>query len=71
LSPPTSTTTSEAYIASGGSDGDVKLWKPSGEWVCSCNHGAIVTALKTFRDDYGGYYLFIFIFKFIFKKKIL
>ena len=51
---PTDSTGGEAYIASGGGDGEVKLWRPNGEYVHSCSHGAFVTALKFFQDTYGG-----------------
>ena len=55
-SSPTDTTSggSEAYIASGGGDGEVKLWRPNGEFAHSCSHGAFVTALKFFQDTHGG-----------------
>lgn len=44
----------EAYIASGGGDGDVKLWKTNGEFVHTCTHTTFVTALRTFQDSMGG-----------------
>lgn len=46
----------EAYIASGGGDGEVKLWRTNGEFVQSWSNGAFVTALKFFQDTYGGEY---------------
>ena len=53
LIPPTSAG-GDAYIASGGGDGDVKLWKTNGEYVHSCSHGVFITALNTFQDSMGG-----------------
>jgi WD40 repeat protein len=47
---------SETYIASGGADGDLKLWKTNGEFVHSVSHGpqAFITAMRYFKDDNGG-----------------
>lgn len=43
-----------AYIASGGIDGEVKLWTINGENVGSWSHHQIVTTIKSFKDDLGG-----------------
>jgi WD40 repeat protein len=47
-------TVNENYIVSGGADCEVKLWKPTGEFVFSCNHSTCVTALSPFQDEMGG-----------------
>ncbi len=44
----------DSYVASGGGEGDVKIWKTNGEFVHSCSHSSFVTALKTFQDSLGG-----------------
>lgn len=44
----------ESYIASGGADGELKLWRTNGEFVHSISHGSFITAMKHFQDDYGG-----------------
>ena len=44
----------ESYVASGGADGDVRLWKTNGEFVHSCSHGTPVTSLRCFQDIFGG-----------------
>jgi WD40 repeat protein len=44
----------DAYIASGGGEGDVKLWKTNGEFVHSCSHRSFITALRVFQDIMGG-----------------
>lgn len=44
----------ETYIASGGLDGDVKLWRTNGEFAHSCNQGMSVTCLGVFQDTVGG-----------------
>ena len=41
-------------MASGGIDGEVKLWNTNGENVGSWSHMQIITALKSFKDDIGG-----------------
>ncbi len=51
---PAAAPSNEAYIASGGGEGDVKLWKTNGEFVHSCSHTSFVTALKTWQDSLGG-----------------
>ena len=43
-----------AYIASGGIDGEVKLWTINGENVGSWAHYQIITTIKAFKDDLGG-----------------
>jgi WD40 repeat protein len=45
---------SEQYIASGGVDGDLKLWRLNGEFVHSISHGTFITAMATFQDTLGG-----------------
>lgn len=47
-------TVGDSYIASGGIDGEVKLWTTNGENVGSWSHKSIVSALKVFKDDLGG-----------------
>jgi WD40 repeat protein len=46
----------EPYIASGGADGDLKLWRTNGEFVHCVSHGpqAFITAMKYYKDDHGG-----------------
>lgn len=45
----------EPFIATGSADKTVKLWKTSGGTLLhTCNHAAMVTALKAFRDNMGG-----------------
>jgi WD40 repeat protein len=44
----------EAFIASGGSEGAVKIWKASGSLVHTCSHTSMVTALRAFKDSNGG-----------------
>lgn len=44
----------EPYIASGGFDGEVKIWRTNGEFAHSCSHGAMVTCLSVFQDALGG-----------------
>ena len=45
----------EAMVASGGADGDVRLWTPQGTFLHSCGHGGVcVTALRCFQDNAGG-----------------
>ena len=49
----------EAFIASGGADGELKLWRPNGEFAHSVSHGppgspAFITKLKYFKDSFGG-----------------
>ena len=41
-------------MASGSIDGELKLWKPNGEFVYSCLNGAGITALRCFKDELGG-----------------
>lgn len=43
-----------SYIASGGAEGAVKLWKSDGSFVASTMHSSMVTALKAFNDQLGG-----------------
>jgi WD40 repeat protein len=43
-----------SYVASGSIDGELKLWRPNGEFVYSCNNGAGITALRCFQDELGG-----------------
>lgn len=45
---------SDAYIATGAGDGEVKLWKANGEFVHTVSHTSFVTALRTFQDTMGG-----------------
>ena len=45
---------SEAYIASGSLDCEVKLWKTNGEFVHSCSHPSSVTSMCYFQDTHGG-----------------
>ena len=47
-----------AYIASGGIDGEVKLWTINGENVGSWSHYQIITTIKAFKDDLGGEFSF-------------
>ena len=51
-----------AYIASGGIDGEVKLWTINGENVGSWSHHQIITTIKAFKDDLGGEYLLKFLY---------
>lgn len=44
----------ENFIVSGGTDCEVKLWKPNGEFVHSCSHSTCVTAICPFQDAIGG-----------------
>jgi WD40 repeat protein len=44
----------QAYVASGGADGAVKLWSTTGTPVHSCMHTSMVTTMKTFKDSNGG-----------------
>ena len=44
----------DSYVASGGADGDVRLWKTNGEFLHACSHGTPVTALRCFQDSFGG-----------------
>lgn len=48
----------DSYIASGGIDGEVKLWTVNGENVGSWSHKSIVSSLKVFKDDLGGWSVF-------------
>lgn len=48
-------TVGDSYIASGGIDGEVKLWTVNGENVGSWSHKSIVSSLKVFKDDLGGW----------------
>lgn len=48
----------DSYIASGGIDGEVKLWTVNGENVGSWSHKSIVSSLKVFKDDLGGWFVF-------------
>lgn len=59
--PPTSAG-AESYIASGGMDGEVKLWKTNGEAVYHVGHECEVTSVASFTPDNGGKYLEIFSF---------
>ena len=45
---------SEAFVASGGAEGAVKIWKTSGTLAHSCSHTSVVTALRAFKDSNGG-----------------
>jgi len=44
----------ETFIASGGFDGDVKLWHTNGAFAHSCHHSAMVSCLSGFQDTMGG-----------------
>lgn len=44
----------EAFIASSGFDGEVKLWHTNGAFAHSVNHSAMVTCLCSFQDNVGG-----------------
>jgi WD40 repeat protein len=51
-------TGAESFIASGSADKTVKLWKSTGGTLLhTCTHGAVVSALKAFRDSMGGKHL--------------
>ena len=55
LIPATPEAGSEAYIASGGGDGEVKLWRTNGEYVHTCSHGTcMITSLRCFQDTNSG-----------------
>jgi WD40 repeat protein len=43
----------EACIASGGIDGDVKVWKLNGEMLVSASHATAVTAICAFKDAHA------------------
>lgn len=50
----------EAYIASGGIDCEVKLWKAStGDFAGSASHPAMVTTMCYFQDSNGSKYPFL------------
>jgi len=45
----------ESMVASGGADGEVHLWSPSGQFLHACGHGGVlVTAMRCFQDNRGG-----------------
>ena len=43
-----------SMVASGSCDGQLKVWRLSGEFIGSFNHSAVITATKCFQDDLGG-----------------
>lgn len=50
----------EAYVASGGLDKQIKLWKAAGgAYVQSWTQKAPITAMKTFVDSFGKYTLLL------------
>ncbi len=46
----------EVLVASGGADGDLKLWKTNGELMHAVSHGIFITAMKFFPD--GGMFFY-------------
>jgi len=47
-------TDGETFVASGGAEGDVRLWRTNGEFVHVIPHGVCVCSMKTFQDGFGG-----------------
>jgi WD40 repeat protein len=45
----------EAYVASGGADGELKVWSAKeGGCMGSWSHGQLICSLKAFKDTLGG-----------------
>ena len=47
----------DSYIASGGADGELKLWSTSGEFQANFSHGSLITTMKVFQDSLGGLFV--------------
>lgn len=42
------------YVATGGADGELKLWKNNGEFAWSGTHTGVIYCLRAFKDELGG-----------------
>lgn len=51
---PASAANAEPYVASGGADSELKLWKTNGEFVHSVTHASPITSMAVFQDAYNG-----------------
>lgn len=51
---PASAANAETFMASGGADSELKLWRPNGEFVHSVTHQSPITAMSVFQDGYNG-----------------
>ena len=51
---PAATPEAESMVASGDSDGWLRLWSSAGQFYHAISHGVCITALQCFQDNAGG-----------------